>query len=304
LTRWRLAVVRARRVAAGGRPAAGVGASFQLEAAAVPVAGVDYDVGELSPELLGRLERTRAELLDSARAASAAGGRRRRGRRRRTLSLTVAALVTLTVVGAGATALMTGSTGVPAVDRLLGIFEAEREDARGRPKVDLSPSAPGPVIEMDLPGDGRVELVEGSTYVGRGGQICSATTQFARGSGQRRQGTAYCEPPSVLAADLRAQPLKVATIQVSGAVVLTGWVGDEVRKLSVIGPYGPVTARLSKPWLPPDSATGSVRSFLAIGSVGRTNGSDAEDAHRALLLESYEFRVTFEDGRTLKVNPR
>jgi hypothetical protein len=308
--RWRLAVVRARRmfgaarrVFAGGRPAAGVGASFQLEAAAVPVAGVDYDVGELSPELLGRLEGTRAELLDSARAASSAGARRRRGRRRRTFSLTVAALVTLTVLGAGATALMTGSTGVPAVDRLLGIHDSGRDDSDGRPGIDLRPSAAGPVIGLDLPNGKGATRVEGSTYVGPGGRICSATTQFEP-DGRRRQGTAFCERPSVLATDLDEAPLKLAAVQVSGVAVLIGLVAADVRDLSGTGPNGALTLRLSKPWRPSSEAIGPVMSFLAVGPVRKSGGSEADEAHRAVIPRAYRFQVKLKNGETVIVRPR
>ena len=186
--RWQLLALGARRVLGGRRPKI-AGSGYYLAPAEIPVEGADYDLVDLPPELAERLDAVRGELVEHARTVTTRRVRRRRTRRRRTASLAMAALLTLAVLGAGATALVTGSTGVPAVDRLLGIYETElgKPGAAGRPGPTGRDLQPDPAFEstaVELSTTNGQRLVS-TSYIANSGDICTAFRNIGgSGSGQ------------------------------------------------------------------------------------------------------------------------
>lgn len=266
--RWRLTVVKARRLV-GGRPVAAAGPGYHLAPADVPVEGVDYDVDELPPELLARLEDTRAELLDHARSTAVRRVRRRKTRRRRTLSLATAALVTLAALGAGATALITGSTGVPEVDRLLGIYEESLQDPRapgrndpGGRDVRVAPAGAGPSMEIPV-ADGSRRVVAAS-YVARSADICVALTDVDGGG---ETGNSGCVAAALLRARLQRDGGVVSgALADREALVLVGFVTATADRVSVRAQTGPLDVRLGSSWEPDATGVGAVRTFVAVES--------------------------------------
>lgn len=266
--RWRLAVVRTRR-ALGGRPTVvGAGPGYHLPPADVPVDGVDYDVDELPPELLARLEDTRADLLHHARTVAGQRGRRQRARRRRVVSLVTAAVVTLTALGAGATALMTGSTGVPEVDRWLGIYEAASDEQKvggvdvSEQDVRPAPSEFGPPVQVRIAGRSSRTIV--TAYVSRSGDVCATIIESDHAE---KTGNISCVSPSALGARLERDGGAISgSVSVPDGRVLVGFVTSSVHRVSVRGREGVLDVRLGRTWTPDVSGVGALRTFVAAES--------------------------------------
>jgi hypothetical protein len=265
--RWRIVGVKTRRLLSR-RPVAAAGMGYHLAAADIPVEGVDYDPTELPAGLAARLEETRGELLDLARSTAARRARRRRARRRRTFSLATAALVTLAVLGAGATALVTGSTGVPAVDRWLGVYEAALEkptkpDRFGPGGQDLrpEPSGAGPSIEIPLEnGSGRLVV---ASYVARSRDICSAVTGADRVGDV---GDISCVTPTFLRSRLQQDAgIVAAVLSDRDKVVVIGFVTAIAERVGIRAPTGLLDMHLGNRWRPEVPGVGSLRPFIALG---------------------------------------
>jgi hypothetical protein len=265
--RWRLAAVKARRLFGGRAAIASGGSSYRLAPSQVPVEGVDYDVDELPPELLARLTDTRIELLDHSRSAAARRARRRRTRRRRTVSLVTAALVALTVLGAGAMALVTGSTGVPAVDRWLGIYDAALEKPRkpdrfgpGGRDVRPQPSGAGPSIEVPVGEGSRRVLI--ASYLSRSGDICSTVTDVDRDD---ERGNVSCLTSAFLSARLqREDGLVSGGVSTTEARLLVGFVTASVDRISARGPTKSLDVHVGSSWEPDVVGVGSLRPFVVV----------------------------------------
>jgi hypothetical protein len=278
---WRMAGVRTRRLLGRrGRMtmATATGHSVYLPAAEIPVEGVGYDLGELPADLAARLVGVRAELVGAARGTTARQVRRRKVRRRRTASLAMAALLTLAVLGAGATALMTGSTGVPEVDRLLGINQKildQRDDVLDRigpTSQDLQPRSrrDSNTVETTI----RAGWSTLSTaYVARSGAVCVASIQEGEPGGSSTAadviGTWQCPKPKSLAEQLaRDQGVVVGFRQPNdGIVILNGFVSSDVEAVTGVGRAFAV--RLGETWRPEGVDVGELRQFIAVGRVGR-----------------------------------
>ena len=286
--RWRLVGVKARRFLGGGPAAAVAGPGYHLAPADVPVEGVDYDPAELPAGLAARLEDTRTELLDRARSTAARRTRRRGSRRRRAFSLATAALVTLATLGAAATALIAGSTGVPAVDRWLGIYEAALEKPKGPdrfwpggPDVRPGPAGAGPSIEIPLSGGSRRLLV--TSYVARSGDICFTFTGTDR-SGVT--GTIGCVTAGFLGPRLvREEGLVAGSGSAGDMGLLVGFVTTEIDRISARGPTNSLDAYLGDSWTPDVARVGSLRPFVVV------------DRNRVDVVDPRDYAVRVQTGR-------
>jgi hypothetical protein len=294
--RWRLMRLKAARLL-GGRPAALAGPDYHLAPTETPVDGLDYDPAELPDDLIARLELTRAELLD-ARPRRVRRAPSRSARRLRVGSLAAVGALAAGAVGAGAAALVTGSTGVPAVDRVLGIYESELD----RPG-DVRPRTNGPNIFVDVPGSGSRRLVS-SAYVARDGRICTALTG-ADGNAPTSVGAVACLPPSLLASHLvRDGGVAVAVSTVGDRAVVRGFVSDRVARLSGDGPGGPLEVHLSSEWLADVSGIGPMRTFVALADDALGGGAGGPSGTDPLLspdLGSYVFDAVTRDGEQIRI---
>jgi hypothetical protein len=289
--RWRLAGATKRRILRGRRRA-GFAAGNALPVITLPVEGLDYDVEDVTPGLQARLDAYGAELLDVARATAVRRTRRGAGRRRRALSLATAGLVTLTVLGAAATALVTGSTGVPAVDRWLGIQEAGLErQAPGRlgPRggdVRPTPSMPAASIRVRL-GGSRTAVV--TSYVARSGEVCSTLTDGGAGA-----GNISCVTPALLDARLRRDNgLVLGMVNDGRAVVLAGLVTADAERVSATGPTGPLEVQLGGTWEPDVPDGGTLKPFVAV------------EYRKAPIANPLDYRIHVEtdDAKSFEIRP-
>jgi hypothetical protein len=300
----RLLGLRLRRLFGRG-PEADNGPDYQLLGADVLAAEADRDPIDIPAELTARLAVTRAELVERAHAAATPRTSRPGSRRRRTLAVTVAALLGLGVVGAGASALVSGSTGVPAVDRLLGIYEQNLNkpgaaDRGGPSGSDLQPSASKAAepIETVLP-DGSKSVT--TFYVAQDGGICSAVAAL----GESGAGTLSCGSPGDIAKAVQGGgELQGMSGLGTSHIVLRGYVGGDVVSLSGRGPRGPLEVRLGEPWTPSSTpAVGSLRPFVAVASLGSPLKLDGSELPPELQQRSYSFEAVTNDGRQLQIRP-
>lgn len=290
--RWRLARVRLRR-RFGGVKADPAGASYYLDASRIPVEGVDYDRAELPAALVARLEDARLELLERSRELATPGvSGVRRGRR--VASIATAALLGLAGVGGGAAALVTGSTGVPAVDRLLGIAEVrvDQPGVSGRPggtAGDFQPRSSGSSVSVEAPVGSR-RLVA-SSYLARDGRICSVLTDD---DGAGVVGDLACVAPDVVATRLATEAGMAAIANQRDAVVIWGLVDGGVTRLTGRGPRGPLEVRLGETAsLDGVSGVESVKAFIATG----------ESYVGAVDPTGYVLHAVNDDGESTKFAP-
>jgi hypothetical protein len=281
--RWKLLATRVRRAFGGEDPAA-AGSGYYLSAAEIPVEGVDYDVAELPPDLVAQLDVSRRELLDRARTGAARPARRPSARRRRTVSVAVASLLALGVAGAGASALVTGTTGVPAVDRLLGIHE------QNRPGGGLQPDhgAGSATVELAAP-DGQ-DIVS-TSYVSKDGRVCTVVTEVV----VDRPGDIVCVAPTVVADALGSRGgLLTGVVGNGDDALIRGFVRPDVVAIEVSGPDGDARTKVGTAWAAGPAGIDAVKPFLAIAG----HRSDRE-----LNPSDYEIHAVTETGDRFRIAP-
>ena len=199
----------------------------------------------------------------------------------------------MAVVGASASALIAGSTGVPAVDKLLGIWESglEREtvpDRQGVGPGEVRPAEAGPTLVY---GDQDGPAGEVTSFVSRSGQVCMVHS-FEGAT----PGTVICEAPAVTERGLGTDGLLAFRLDVAaGKVAVFGQVAPNVESVSVTGPVGPMPVELGKTW-GADTVPNGMRPFVAYAPVEATGMS-------ALRWMSYSFEVE-RDGVSTAVAPR
>jgi len=280
-----------------------MGPDYHLATDEVPIEGRDYDPSDLPPDVMARLDTVRAELLDHVGAVSA-GDRPHRRARRRAISVVAASLLALGVAGAGASAIVTGSTGVPAIDRALGIFEAGMK----------SPSGPGPSkddLHLDVSRQSTsVEAivtdgtrVASSFYVADSGQVCSFTTALEEPGDGARLRTLACQSPADISERVATKGVFVMATQVwRGSVILRGYVKSETASLSGRGPVGPLQVSLGDAWKPDLSDLDVVKPFVAIGSRGDEASQRAGDL-MVLAPDLYTFEAQTDGGDQVQISP-
>lgn len=298
--RSRLVAAKARRLFGGS--AATAGAGYYLAAAEIPVEGVDYELVDLPPELAARLDAARVELVDQARGAATHGSRHGGARRRRTASLVTAALVTLALLGAGATALIAGSTGVPAIDRLLGV-EQSQLDSIDAPRPDVAPRAGDASDPLVVPWgeDGSREAV-GVAYVGRGDDICLSLAAQLPDGGQRLVGGGGCTPADSVWERLDTGDAFVASTAFGAPTSITGLASEDVESIGVAGPNGPLTVELGRSWVPDLDGAMPVRMFVAVARPG-SEPADPTPAEAAAISDPRNYRLVarLRDGRSIEI---
>lgn len=290
--RWRLLRLKLRRLF-GRRRLAIQAPDFHLTAAETPTEGVDYDPAELPPELLARLDATRAGLLDSARrTSSGTPARPARARRGRAIAITIAALLGLGIVGTGASALVSGSTGIPAVDRLLGIYEREssRPEASGTfgpGAQDLRPAPGGNSVSMETSLDDG-SRVQTTFYISLDGSGCTAVVGP---DAEQVAARVHCTPSEVLETRLtRDRGLVIAAQQYGATVLLTGVVDDGVIGLE--GVRQPLNISLGERWPMTDARV--LKPFVAVGPT---------DPGATMVVSDFALRAVVADGSRTDIVP-
>jgi hypothetical protein len=302
----RLLGLRVRRLFGGGS-VPGSGADYHLTKAETPVEGIDYDPIDLPPELKTRLHATRADLL--ARVPGAAdGGTRRRATRRRTASAVATSLLALGVVAAGASALVTGSTGVSAVDRVLGIYEkgAGDQEASGGPRPTTDDARPDPsrasASVNAVVADGS--RVVSTSYAASSGRVCTAITDVGELDRRRVLGALPCQEPAFVADHMEQAEGYVMGASIWGdSVVVSGFVSDRfVSMTSGEGPGGPVDVVLGETWAPGLPELAPMKPFVAVGKRG-DKASQRDGDLWVLNPENYIFDATTDSGERVQIKP-
>lgn len=279
---WRLARLRLRRLF-GGRRTPEAGPDFHLATTQIPVEGVDYNADELPPDAIDRLDAIGAKLLASVPRTAGVQGPRRRPRRM--VLVAVTSLLLFGAAGAGATALVTGTTGFEAVDRVLGIYEAESQkpETLGIPipgrrgaKPDLSHGR----ASISVPTADGSSFVA-TSYVAQSGEICSAITGLAPRSPDSVPGVLNalrCVSSAELAERLDSGRQYLISIVVSReGVVLAGLTSGETLSMRGRGPTGPFGVEVGESWSSGLPGLGTLKPFAGVSPRGDETSTKAGD---------------------------
>lgn len=279
--RGRLVGLRLRRVF-GGRRTPEPGPDVRLSAE-TPTEGVDYDPTDLPPDVVARLEAIGAQLLASAPRATDIHGHRRAGPRRMAL-VAATSLLLFGAAGAGATALVTGTTGFEAVDRVLGIYEAESQKpetlgipvpGRSGARPDLSRGS----ASVGVLADGGSSVVA-TAYVAQSGKICSVVTGLASRSpdSEPALNTLSCVTAAELAEHLDDDRDYLISIAISReGVVVAGLTSGEVGSMRGRGPLGPFDVEVGESWSPGIPGLGMLTPFAGVSASGNETSRKAGD---------------------------
>jgi hypothetical protein len=229
-----------------------------------------------------------------------AAGRRIRRRRSRRRTVGIAVLIALLLAATAATAGLTNfSTGVPAVDELVGIDHGLRPPP-GLPAMADRRPGPGPGTEPLLVrmGDGRYKTV---AYLSRDGAVCIASAQRHRGSVRGMSGG--CLPVesvnrrvarwgAVWGASTIGLDERTFDVLVSGAVKSVRPLGD-----------GDWRVLMTKPWTPKAKNGRSLRLVVVIDERDYGNPDDGFQMEEQKLLPRNSLmlptlRLTYRDGHT------
>lgn len=235
----------------------------------------------------------RAELVGAAQRRTVA-----RRRRHRAVTTVATAMLMLVSVG-GAGAVVTGTTGVPAVDGLLKKIDFEQEAAKG----------PGGSVPAIVPGDSSsasdpLELSWGAepeqatavAYLSRGGPICFALAKHhGEGVSEARGGVRDCVSQSTLTQRLADDTAFIAGGSFGEVTVLDGYTAADVESLAISGPEGEFDVKLGDVWTPDLPNAQPVRAFVAL--------ADVDGIGEARGFQSYSVEARMEDGRTVEIRP-
>lgn len=248
----------------------------------------------------------RRDLLSAIRREEARATRLAIRRRRQRMMARAVAVITVLAGGtAGAGAAILGSTGVPALDRLLSVRQTKQQDSASstsaaggggherRPSIDHRPQ-PGSVSKPIVApwGDGT----HSATYVAyltENNEVCLAIVQTSSARarpGIPRRAMGGCQALTFLGQKLTKGPgYSVAMFRAGVA----GYTRRDVTRVAVTVPKGSLPVRLSEPWTPAPGAT-PIRTFVASDPPPR------QPKHQALSPDprKYKVRVEFRKGPT------
>jgi hypothetical protein len=299
--RWRLMRVRAVRLFGGRRDVGGL--DYHLSPAETPVEGLDYDAAELPAGMVARLEAARAELSHRASKEPVPSIRSRVGGRR-VASLAAAALLTVGAVGAGAAVIVTGSTGVPAVDRVLGTYDEEPAEpgAYGGVGRDLDPLSPRSSASVGFSLGSR--RMVNTSYVAGDGRVCSI---LADRDDDEPVADLVCIHPMALAESLGSSRGIVLAVSDEERALVRGFVVAGVATLSGQGPNESLDVHLGETWTPSVPGVGPVKPFVAVGHPGPSGDGVRGEGFDPLDLANpanYTFDAVLNDGERVRIDPQ
>lgn|GEM_PF-5400803 len=232
-----------------------------------PVAGIDYDEAEVSEGMGARIDARMEEVYVFTRRVKERQAARRAARRRRVVGAVAVGALVLTS-GAGASALILGTTGVSTLDRLLNVYdEIQDGDPYLHSPLGVSTSDFG-----DTPGDKRLVVTApvGSSHPNgvrltafrKDHSICMAVLMLApRSVGAR--GSVTCASPQAIVYGLKADAIMPYGVHSDRVGILTGFARKELKSLTGTGPGGVLNVTLSAPWDPSILGLGRFRIFIA-----------------------------------------
>jgi hypothetical protein len=260
---------------------------------------LDRDVDSIRRDLRKAIERDES-------------GRETRRRRRRTLGVAFASLFALALGSAGASAVIFGTTGIPAIDRVLNARQAHQRQQPGPPRSagiggrlpsSVRPSlrpAPGTTSQsLPIP---RAAGIEGVAYVSTEGNVCFVTMARDPNRTEIPGNVASCWPSvEHIASALDHTSAVVAGIRAAEPAFIVGYAAENVESLAITTPTGKALAvDLSEPWKPEAPGSAPMRIFIAsrpalLHRAGRGADRESSDPRR------YSIRARLDDGRTVRV---
>jgi hypothetical protein len=267
-----------------------------------PVAGVDYDEAEVSEGMGARIDARMEEVYVFTQRV-----RERRAARRRRVGAAVAVGALVLTSGAGASALISGTTGISALDDLLALHAQHQAFSPGGPvRADRRPphlQRLATSVLMTTTGHGLARNVGAAVYRDGVGDVCFVlAAPGARGS-SGVSGDGGCDSPANIRRRLSTEPAYVLGTTVNRTVVLTGFVAANVVRLSVTGPSGPLAVRLAE--APAIGARQPFRAFIAAISPAPLSGGSYPLSVETRYMDrrNYEVRARLKDGRMLGTTP-
>jgi hypothetical protein len=265
---------------------------------------------EVTPYIAARLEATKQELLLKAERMKRERDRRMAERHRRVLVF--AATAVLVLGSAGVTSALTGmTTGIPTVDRILDALR-QRDSSNGE---NYSPGMSVPVPEDAQVragsstarvsvrwGDGDRQEVEGSAFVSENNRICFASVLPGGDDIATFSGPGSCTDPEYLQERIARGQAVIAGVKALDALVVQGYVGEDVESLDVIGPFGPLHVELTNVWDTGLPGIGRLRIFAAARVVKAADGGTyAAVVDRGIVPMAYETKSHLRGGGVVTV---
>jgi hypothetical protein len=258
-----------------------------------PEPGVDYEEVDVPGGMRQRMDARMAEVYVYEARQKAKATRRKRARRRRLVVVAATGVLGLTGV-AGASALIGGTTGVPAIDKLVGLYERHRPDPSrqpARPAVrDSGQAQPymSTAVEVPLPGaKGRSAMA--TAYETDGGNICIAISISRDARIEQPLGAVDCVVGREVAPAVAHEPTVIMGTMYVGSGLITGYARADVAAISGKAPIGTVDVEVSRPWL---SRTPGIKPFRVFIGTTRFFGSQPPQRVRDRLIDRRLYRLT------------
>lgn len=231
----------------------------------------------------------------------AAGWRQkaRRDRRRRAATALSTVMVTLVCAVGGASAL---GWDVPLIGDPLDRWITGKQEIAQSPDLDptapigvgdIKPGAGNSTEPLSFPWAGGPDTAAAAAYLNTRDQVC-----FVLEGPDGGLDIGGCTPPELISDRLEDAAAYLVGVRADASIVVWGYVADDVDRVSVDGPQGPLEVRLSGPWTPAVEGAGQMRAFVAV--------SDARAAQKGVAGElidpdAYTVGATLRDGRTVTV---
>jgi len=264
---------------------------------------------EVTPYIAARLDAAKHELLLKANRMKRERDRRMAERRRR---MVIVGATTLSVlVSAGATSAVIGvTTGVPAIDEILGVHQAQ-DPTRGGSIAEgssVDPEAgsiyPGaPVVDVEIPSeDAAGKPLTGVGFTSLSRRLCYALPSPPESKIRGHAGTLTCQPSGFVAAGLAKNHLVLLGVTSGTHFILSGIAGEDVESIEMRGPDGPLRVNVSQAWDPGLPDLGQVRVFVGVVIADQAGLENDEAAtNRSLDLRAYQLKAHLADGRVMTV---
>jgi len=268
-----------------------------------PEPGDDFELVDVTPDVRDRLD-ARMEEVYVYHGRERVRRERRRQRTRRVAVL--AATVVLVMSGAtGASALIRGTTGIPAIDSLLAIQErGEHPRSNGASSGDFRGEKHTRKVILTLPGNqGNQKPLTASASLSESDRVCIALAH-AYPDESRPAGNVSCLTPEYVAHELRERPLLIVSLDIDAkGAALTGFAREDVDTITGRGPTGEMRIRLAEPWHVANKGLAPVRALLAAPPPA-PGGVSVELGERLRNSNSYVFRVRLTSGDILTARPQ
>lgn len=263
-----------------------------------------------TPEQATRRDHIRSALIAEAGRVHGKRQRRRQVRRHRIAAFACVVMLTACVLTAGASAVLTGSTGSEAIDAFLSLHAAHDDDsspatvANPGPGGDTRPSLDSASKPVTVPLDAGGRPVVGVSYVSNDGRLCSVLQVSRPADAHMIVNLLGCVQPTIAYTRVAAAPATVIGTQASSSsFILYGYTRPDVETVRVRGPVDSFSVSLSDPWTPNTPGAAELRPFYAAssGAFGR-DGLRAEEERVVNDLRRYQLTVTYDDGHTERVS--